>query len=112
MALDKYPFDPTSNKVPDYVYPHATSYSKPSDIEWRDNVPFEATLKVETYSRGRSSVTVILKNVDTGTEYSMFISETLNTMLNRPIVDAKVSGMWHFIKRGQSYSIAPVIKKD
>jgi hypothetical protein len=82
----------------DYVY-----YDK--DIfDWEENKVFNDTLTYIDYGRGRSSVTFYFKGIDDA-QYPMFLTDMSSLLLNKDIIDGKVTGTWTFVKRGKNYGI-------
>ena len=85
----------------------------PSVGEWRDNTPFEATLKYQGTERGRSAA--YFKWVDQdGRQWPMFITD-IGRMIQLALKlqdGGKVSGRWFVVKRGQNYGITPAPAED
>lgn len=73
----------------------------------KDNYEFNAKLKIIGYQRSRSSVQILLKNIETKEVYTMFIKEFYNLICKaKPDSNWTVEGKWTFIKRGQSFSVS------
>ena len=97
MAIDKIPFDKNGNML-EYV-----GYGDPE--EWRDNREFPATLRVETYERGRSAVRVIMADCATGARYPMFISDFVDMAKSTRIKYGEVGGRWIGGKKGSNFGL-------
>lgn len=73
--------------------------------EWRPNVPFAATLRIDRLERGRSAARFWFENVDNGEQYPFF-GQGLVEMLERVDMNhGVVSGTWIAVKRGANYGI-------
>lgn len=85
---------------------HMTSYPTGYKMtDWRPNEPFEATFELIGQSRGRSSALFNWRDVESGTEYPMFMSSLLDLIQNSNLLDGKVSGWWIAVKKGANYGI-------
>lgn len=74
-------------------------------LTWRDNFTFEATLELQYISWDQAS-NVRWRDIRTGTEYNMFITDFEKMLLNgKSVYNKTVSGKWTFIKRGKSYGL-------
>lgn len=74
------------------------------DVEMRPFEPFEATLFVSGFSRGRSSVKVLWE--DAGKEYEMFMATFMDLVQNLGYdPEQGVSGTWGICKMGQNYGV-------
>lgn len=91
------PFHPTTGNLMPY-----RAYR--NNYDWRDNVPFTATMTIIGYSRGRSSVKIELEE-STGAIYTMFLVDLLYMLTNAVIMNGKVAGVWAFVKRGTDYGL-------
>ncbi len=73
---------------------------------WKDNAPFVDTLKVTTYSRGRSAANFCATSVTSGVEYSFFMSDFLDVIttckIDKGVIEEK---KWVFIKKGANYGL-------
>lgn len=85
--------------------------ARPRSAPWSPGPPtkpasyrFCGTLEFADYSRGRSSTTVLLRDIDTGTNYSMFLAEFMR--LVPELVGGKLSGEWGFVKNGSNTGVA------
>lgn len=74
--------------------------------------PFEATLELHDFGRGRSSVTFEFTNKDTGATYPMFVKEMFTLVRQNKLNCGVISGWWVFIKRGTNYGIKFLGKDD
>ena len=79
----------------------------PEMMEWKEvSKPFLAALECIRFGRGRSSVTFIWKDVNTGSEYSMFVSDMFDLIKSGGIVGSDiVKGYWKVVKKGANYVI-------
>jgi hypothetical protein len=74
-------------------------------VTYKDNLPFEATLKIVSLERGRSAARFWFQDIDTGTYYPFF-GQTLVDMLERTVADhGVVEGTWIAVKKGSNYGI-------
>jgi len=78
-------------------------------VEWRNNFSFMASLRIIDYSRGRSSVKIILAD-EVGIEYEMFITDLMK-LINLGIGPGGSTAtiQWTFRKRGANYGITPLV---
>jgi len=104
-----------SKKTGDYKIPYdkdgnLLEYPGPwiKDVEYRDNVPFDATLHTTGYERGRSAVRVIMTDAETGAKYPMFISDYVDLVTSRTLVKGLVHGTWVGVKKGSNYGLKAV----
>lgn len=65
--------------------------------------PFEATLRVVSYERGRSAMRFILQDVVTGIKYPMFLSDVFQYLEG-----AEIQRLWRPVKKGSDYGIQAV----
>lgn len=72
--------------------------------EWRDNVPFEATLTIEKMTSGYSAKYTIWRD-EQGNSYPMFVADIVELVKEAPIQNGTVTGKWIVRKRGQNYGI-------
>ncbi len=89
----KIPFDKDGNQQH-----YADSWM--TDLEWRDNAPFVATLTYVGYSRGRSAAYFDFKDHN-GKIVIVFLKD-FEAMIPH-LVKGSVTGSFKFIKRGQNY---------
>ena len=75
-----------------------------TSVEWRDNVPFEATLTIDRMTSGYSSKYTIWKD-EQGNSYPMFVADIVDLVKEAPISNGTVKGKWIVRKRGQNYGI-------
>lgn len=76
--------------------------------EWRDNVPFTATVRLTSHGRGRSSVRVYVINVANDDRYSMGIAAFFEAVVKFGVADCKIRGTWAFRKQGANYTLWPI----
>lgn len=74
-------------------------------LEWREVRPFEATLQLEDYGRGRSAAYFHWKD-EQGHGYPMFLKDFVETLLALDSKRGQVKGTWRVVKRGQNYGLA------
>lgn len=93
------------------AYPEVDPLCAPSDRwaqcgvkEWRKNTPFSATLRLDSFQRGRSAAHFILKD-DAGHEYTIFAKFLLEALQGDTCYSGWLHGKWAFAKRGANYSI-------
>lgn len=73
-------------------------------FEWRDNYTFIETMEIDTYGRGRSSVTIYLRD-ENNNRYEMFISDFVEAMQTVFVSDGKFTGEFTFVKKGKNYGV-------
>jgi hypothetical protein len=74
-------------------------------IEWRENVPFRATLRIARLERGRSAARFWFVD-EANKVYYPFFGQTLVDMLsNSTMVNGVVEGTWIVVKKGANYGI-------
>lgn len=102
--------------INDYVRDGVPHYYK-IQVGWvpitlSDNhTPFQATIQIEGYSRGRSAANFDVANVETGATYTIFMTDMLDIILSENIYKGLVVGMWRPVKRGANFGIA-MVKED
>lgn len=103
----KIPFDPkTGNQLP-YASPEENegygygTYVR--NVEWRENVKWEDDLKLDTYGRGRSSAVFLFTSMETGSQYTAFMTDSLEIFQHS--VKGKISGTFTCVKRGANYGV-------
>lgn len=81
-----------------------------TEVDWRDNLPFQASLQIDHMMRGRSAKYVILKPVDTygfdTRSFPMFVADLIDVAvagLFQP--GGIVSARWMVAKRGANYGL-------
>jgi hypothetical protein len=94
---------------------HCSYYGGPSNrdgYEWRDNVPFKADLRIDTYSRGQSAANFEAVDAE-GRKYNLFLSDMLDIVKSCGIeVGGRIPWSdWVFCKRGSNYGITRFVKK-
>lgn len=72
--------------------------------EWRDNVPFEATLTIDSMRSGYSAKYTIWKD-EHGHTYPMFVADIVDLVRDSVIQNGTVKGKWIVRKRGQNYGV-------
>ena len=73
---------------------------------WKQNEVFEANLRVESFSRGRSAANFNVKNMQTGAEYTMFLTDFLDLLQKHVLDHGETPRLkWCFAKRGANYGI-------
>lgn len=80
-------------------------YAGYGDIEWRPNEPFEATLLLVNYERGRSAARFIWEDSTTSTRYPMFMSGMVDLVKGHRIEKGAATATWIVVKRGQNYGL-------
>ena len=106
--------------IPNYVryVKDGTPYYFKSQVGWvqitlSDNhTPFQATIQIEGYSRGRSAANFDVVNVETGATYTIFMTDMLDIILSENIYKGLVVGMWCPVKRGANFGIAMVKENE
>ena len=93
----KIPYDQKHNRLLHYVDIWST-------IEWRDNEPFRAKMKVVSVNRGRSAAYFELRS-DEGVIYPMFMTDMFDMVTLTVVKKGVVSGSWVGCKRGENYGI-------
>ena len=90
------PFDRNGNMQ---SYPAPNGYPA-----WRTTMvetpPFEATMVVVGMETGRSAKRLILRDVNTGKTYPMFVADIVKWLEDMPL-----TATWEPCKRGQNYGI-------
>lgn len=80
--------------------------------ERKANYEFEARMKIVVFTRGRSSVKLVLNDIDEPYpkdkyarkfEWEVFLSDAIETISRS--TDMVVAGKWTFCKRGQNWGI-------
>jgi hypothetical protein len=78
-------------------------------LTWRDNHPFEATVKLDGHYRGRSSVRIDVINISTSPleKYSMGIAGFYEAVALWGVQSGCIRGTWVFRKQGSDYGLYP-----
>lgn len=93
-------------EVRDLRYGSELSYSLVLAPEWCDNIPFEAVLVFDGYSRGRSAAHTSWQNKETGAKYTMFLTHFDSLMRSQILTYGETPKLlWDFVKYGQNYGI-------
>jgi hypothetical protein len=100
----KIPF--AGNTMQEYVQAHMRASSL---LTWRDNTPFEATVKLNGHYRGRSSVRVDVINLSVSPveKYSMGIAGFYEAVALFGSQSGCIRGKWVFRKQGTNYGLYP-----
>jgi hypothetical protein len=100
MSVKLVPFDEDGNLT---HYPQPAHWG--GKLEWRENLPFTATLTFKEFRRGRSAAYAMWQDTK-GRSYPMFLTD-LESLLtsDRPITQASASGEWIVRKRGKNYGV-------
>lgn len=80
-------------------YPH-----RETEIDWRENTPFEATLTYSHFERGRSAAHLIFED-EHGHTYPMFLQQFDEVMAAGGFDGNHIHGEWMGCKRGQNFGI-------
>lgn len=98
-------------KLPSYKAPFSQSgdlqhYARQSfdTTVWRDNIPFEATLTIDSMRSGYSAKYTIWKD-EHGKSYPMFVADIVDLVKEAEITGGKVTAKWIVRKRGQNYGV-------
>jgi hypothetical protein len=76
-----------------------------SGVTYKDNEPFEATLKIMSLERGRSAARFWFQDVNTGTYYPFFGQTLVDMITASDLLKGVVTGTWIAVKKGQNYGI-------
>lgn len=96
-GLAEYPVDPRTGNM--------LGYAGYGPVDWCPNEPFDATLRVTDWGRGRSSVKFMLTDDVTGYVWEMFVKDFFEIVTTIGVNGAKVMGRWIVVKRGQNYGL-------
>lgn len=95
-------------------YAYGNSFGHPeygrSGEEWRENIPFEATMTISDMYSGRSAKGLIWTD-ENGKKYTMFVSDAIELLAKTVINKGSVTGTWIVRKRGQNYGIGILIEE-
>lgn len=105
MAVDKAPYDRRGNLLTFAAYGEVH--------EWRDNVPFEATMTIQGVQSGRSAKHLVVED-EHGRTYVMFVSDLIEALRTPAGAQNGVFGRRHWMvsKRGQNYGIKIATDRD
>ena len=78
--------------------------------EWREIEPFQATVRLLSHGRGRSSVRVYVSNVKNDERYSMAIAAFYEAVVAFGSHKGCIEGTWSFRKQGSNYTLWPEIE--
>jgi hypothetical protein len=100
-------WDAKNPKVPVDQHGNWLSYPTYQHTHWETVQPFFAVLEMDGMQTGRSSKLFILKDVETGKEYPMFVADLMRGIQDKAlrVHDGKLSAMWTASKRGANYGI-------
>lgn len=74
-------------------------------FEWREVGSFTAIMQVSGMERGRSAARFILTDTQTGIDYPMFMTDMLDLIKRRHLMEGRVVGNWEPKKRGSNYGV-------
>lgn len=100
------PFTPDGSlqHFPERTYRDGTFH----EPDWRDVRPWEATLTLVSYARGRSAAYFLLQD-SAGHQYPMMLTDFTAMVMARPApIAGEFSGWWTIRKRGQNYGIQAI----
>jgi hypothetical protein len=76
-------------------------------IEWRPAPAFDASLRFDDYSRGRSAAYFNWMDDSTGLRYPMFLADLADLIRGANLLQGEtLTNRWRVVKRGQNYGIA------
>ena len=98
------PFDKDGNQqdYPERQYYCKGDKSYSADPKWIDNHEFDDTLTLETWGRGRSSVTFTMRRTN-GKTVSVFVSDFTAMAQHADFKAGQITGRFTFTKKGQNY---------
>ena len=74
--------------------------------EWRENKPFFATIAFQRITKGRSAVRGVFRDASSGAEYTMFLTELVETI---PLLQGgEYTAKFRFVKRGANFGLVPI----
>lgn len=74
-----------------------------TEKEYRLNAPFNAKLQFIDWHRSQNRARLVLKDVVTGTEYSLFEGEILDVIKKSTM--GEIEGNWQVAKRGSKFGL-------
>lgn len=108
-------WNPLSPKVPVGEDGNWLGYAFHGHKNWELVTPFYAELEILSMYTGRSAKGLVLRDVDTGREFPMFISDLVDVFQNETLVviehtqaGGRLKGQWTACKRGSNYGIRAV----
>ena len=109
----KIPFSKHDGHLISYDYVGIDNQVDDENVEYRNNYVFEDDLQYIRYNGGRSAMSMIVRSLRDGTEYSMFWTY-FNWCIKQPTITPGpvFHGKWTFIKTGCNYSICPAEDGD
>ena len=72
---------------------------------WKPNDAFDASMEFQCFQRGRSSATAVLKDMATGVQYEMFLSDFQDVMTSNAISACVIAGTFAFVKKGANFGV-------
>lgn len=94
-------------EYPGYGFGDGEASTENWKAEWRDNVPFTATLVLTGIERGRSAIRFLWFDEAASVKYPMFAVDMAALAMSRDgVAGARATGQWIVLKRGQNYGIA------
>lgn len=72
--------------------------------EWKPNYDFDATISVESFSRGRSAANFDVKD-ENGKMYNVFMTDFLDMVKHKDFKAGLLTAKFTFCKRGQNYGM-------
>jgi hypothetical protein len=91
------PFDSNGNLL------HYAGYGQ---VDWRDNHPFRAQLKLDGMTSGYSAKYLKWVDINTGHRYSMFVADLIELLNERTVSKGlTMDSLWVVRKRGNNYGI-------
>jgi len=94
-------------EYPGYGFGDGEASSENWKAEWRDNVPFTATLTLTGTERGRSAMRFLWYDAATSAKYPMFATDMAALVMSKDgAASGTATGQWIVLKRGTNYGIA------
>jgi|15BtaG_2_1085339.scaffolds.fasta_scaffold01021_10 hypothetical protein len=84
------------------AYNHKSRRDEP--VTWKENFEFDATMKIISYSKGRSSVGFTLEDLR-GNYYHMFLVDFYTLVTESYLKRGEVTAKWTFCKRGAAIGL-------
>jgi hypothetical protein len=73
--------------------------------EWKPNYVFEDELQFLGFYRGRSSAGITFESKKHKSQYTMFLIDFKDLILNNLVEFGKIQGKWTFVKRGTNFGV-------
>lgn len=107
-----------TKKLPKYKVPYSKGnlqhYANSSNFahpeygrdyeEWRENLPFEATMTIDGMTSGYSAKHTLWRD-EQGRTYPMFVADVVDLLREAHTYRGTVTAKWIVRKRGQNYGI-------